>query len=152
MTQASRGMMAVVIGLVVVPGAAAAEELSAAPAEPVPAASMQAGAGNVVYTFADEASLNEFQELWRQRQGLLLRMSVLEAYWDEGQAALAELDRQLASRYQLDLMKNYVYDSERKAIVEQASVPPASLGAPLAPELAQPSSSPAEIAPSTPPQ
>ena len=72
----------------------------------------------IVHTFTDDAELKAFSELWQQRQGILLRMSVLRAYLKEEQAALDELNGSLASKYGLDLNKNYVYDSARKAIVE----------------------------------
>ncbi len=154
MARGLKGMMAVVVGMSAMGRVGAAEDPAAPPAEVSPAepgisSSAPAEEGKVAYTFQDDASLNEFQELWRQRQGLMLRLSVLQAYWDEEQAALAELDQQLASKYQLDLTKNYIYDNERGAIVEQEPPqPPAPPASPEAPPVSPPP--PAEPPPTPP--
>ena len=77
-----------------------------------------AGAGAVVHTFPDEASLQEFAVLWQQRQALLLRVTMLESYWNGEQGILGQLNDQLTSVYHLDLANNYTIDPERRVLVE----------------------------------
>ena len=81
-----------------------------------------AGEGTVIYTFPDETSLQEFAGLWKQRQALLLRVTMLESYWNGEQAVLSQLNDQLTSGYSLDLEQNYTIDAERRVLIEQAAV------------------------------
>lgn len=85
--------------------------------------------GKVVYTFSDDAKMQEFTNLWRQRQGIVLRMTVLQAYWNEEQAALGELNKTFETNYKLDVTKNYTLDDERRVLLERPA-PPAPEAAP----------------------
>lgn len=134
------GFRAVLIGLVVCPllwsvnvvSAEAAKKKSdaqlAAPSAK-PASQESAPAEKIAYTFDDEAKMKEFTHLWQQRQTILLRMTVLQSYWGEEQAALAKLNNQLAATYHLDATKNYSLDSARRVLIEREgprSSPPAT--------------------------
>ncbi len=81
-----------------------------------------AGEGTVIHTFPDETSLQEFAGLWQQRQALLLRVTMLESYWNGEQAVLGQINDQLTSAYSLDLEQNYTIDAERRVLIEQAAV------------------------------
>ncbi len=83
------------------------------------AASAPVAPERAVYTFADEAKMREFAAIWQQRQALLVRMSVLQAYWDEERAALGTLNEQLQKTYSLDVSKSYVLDTDRRVLVER---------------------------------
>lgn len=71
-----------------------------------------------------------FAQLWQQRQAVITRMAVLQAYWNQEQPALQESNTQLLSTYNLDVNKNYTLDAARKVLVEQEATtpPPAELG------------------------
>ena len=73
----------------------------------------------VIYTFQDDAKMKEFTDLWRQRQGIVLRISVLQAYWNEEQTTLGELNKKFSSEYNLDVTKNYVLDDVKKILIER---------------------------------
>jgi len=77
----------------------------------------------IVHNFKDEAELRAFTELWQHRQSIILRMTVLQAYWNQEQAGLAELNKMLASQYQTDPTKNYFLDGDRRVLIEQDSPP-----------------------------
>ena len=77
------------------------------------------GEGTEVHTFPDEASLQEFAGLWQQRQALLLRVAMLESYWNGEQAVLGQLNDQLTSGYSLNLEQNYTIDADRRVLIEQ---------------------------------
>ena len=79
----------------------------------------------IVHTFVDEPGMREFAKLWQQRQMTMVRMSVLQAYWNEEQAGLAELDTKLTTTYKVDTTKNYFLDSTRKVLIEREGPPPA---------------------------
>jgi hypothetical protein len=119
------------IGLVAAAGiglarlAAAPPEGAPATAEPAAAAEAPAPEERVVHTFKDEQELQRFVELWQQRQGILVRLSVLQAYVGEEQAGLAELQRQLGETYHLNLqaLDRTVIDLEKRVIVERAQPP-----------------------------
>ena len=89
--------------------------------QPTPAAEGQeaTGEGKVVYTFTDDAGLQGFTSRWQQQQGTRLRMAVLETYWNQEQARLAQLNNQLAEAYGVDPAKNYAFDGDRRALVER---------------------------------
>ena len=91
------------------------------------------GEGKVMYTFEDDAKLKAFAELWQERQAILLRMSVLRSYWDEEQVSLNQLNSRVASEYHLDVTKNYMFDSKRRAIVEREPAAPPAPSAPATP-------------------
>ncbi len=100
-----------------------------APTQPV-AASPSASAEKVAFTFADEAQMQEFGKIWQQRQIMMTRMAVLRSYWDQEQAAVAQINQGLLSKYSLDVNKNYNLDTKRRALIEQPAtatqVPPMS--------------------------
>ncbi len=91
------------------------------PAAPAPKAAPAAAAKpaeKIAYTFSDQAKVEEFAKLWQQRQATVLRMTVLRSYFQEEQATLEKLNDQFAKSYNLDVTKNYRFDSERKVIIE----------------------------------
>ena len=90
----------------------------------------------VAYTFTDEATMQGFTKLQQQRQGVFVRMTVLQSYFNEEQAQLAELNSKLAKEYGLDVSKNYSLDAQRRVIIERETppVPPASATVPAAPQ------------------
>lgn len=94
-------------------------QTQAAPAAEAPAAGPQTTA----FTFADETQMQQFAQVWGQRQGVLTRMAVLQAYWNQEQAGLGQLNQELLSKYNLDVNKNYTLDTDRKALVEQPLTP-----------------------------
>jgi len=105
----------------------------------------QAGAsaeGKVAFSFSDDAKLEQFARLWQQRQRSVLRMTVLQSYWNEEQQALEELNKQFAADYNLDLKKNYRFDPDRKAIIELETPPAPAAGS-------SPAASPQPGVPST---
>lgn len=91
----------------------------------------------VVHTFADDEAMRAFSTLWQQHQGVVLRMRVIESYWNEDQAAMGELNGKLAADYHLDPTKRYLLDGQRRVIVEVAGQPtaPAAVGESAAPVL-----------------
>ena len=111
---------------VVVDTAKAAEELKAGE--------------KIVHTFEDDAKMDEFKKLWQQRQGILVRMSVLQAYWTEEQTLLDQLKSALSNDYKLDVAKSYYLDNARRVLIEQES-PPAPAVPPVAPSANQASPS-----------
>jgi len=85
--------------------------------------------GKVAYTFSDDAAMRKFAEQSQQRQAVLVRMSVLRAYWTEEQAKLMEMDKRFAADYGLDVTKSYMLDTRRRVLIEQnapAAAAPAS--------------------------
>ena len=77
----------------------------------------------IVYTFPDQAKMEEFTKVWQQRQGIILRMTVLQAYWNEEQAALAQLNNKFSTDYKLDVTKNYTLDDKRRVLIEREAPP-----------------------------
>ena len=156
------GGVAVVVGLVVYarsqsmtnvfaesakqPAAKSQTAAAAAPSKPTAgqAGAPAAGAGEsskdgkVAYTFENDEKMRQFAALSQQRQGILLRLSVLRAYAGEEQANLMELDQRFAKEYGLDVTKSYMLDPRRRVLLEQEA-PPAAPTTPLTP--AAPSSS-----------
>lgn len=122
-----------------------ADAPAAAPSASAPAqAQAPAATETVVHTFADEDQMKVFADLWRQRQSVLLRMSVLQSYWNEEQAAIAQLNDKLKQDYQVDPSKSYSLDTKRRVLVERP-------GEPAAPAAAQPEgAAPASPAPQAP--
>lgn len=125
------------------PQTATPEPAAAAPTTPpvVPGA----GEGEtIVHTFENDAKLQEFKQLWEQRQAVILRMTVLKAYWDNEQTTRTKLNDLFAQEYNLDASKDYVLDAKRSVILErEASAEPSQPAAPLEPPpSATPSSTP----------
>ena len=117
-----RGALGIALGLVLWhPRPAFAED--AAPdskaSSPVPASS--SSDEKIVHTFEDPAKLEEFKKVWQQRQGILVRMSVLQAYWNEEQTLLDQLNHTLSGQYALDITKSYYLDATRRVLIEQAA-------------------------------
>jgi hypothetical protein len=119
------------------------------------------GPEKIVHTFADEPAMRTFAELWQQRQALIVRMAVLQSYWENDNQVLQQLNGQLSSDYKVDVTKDYIFDGQRKVLLEREPAPGgadgAAPGAPAAPTLApgsanssQPDGAPARV--NTPPQ
>lgn len=99
------------------PAQQAAAQPSAAPAQPVKPD------GTIVYTFENKEQMDEFARVWQQRQAVMLRMSVLNAYWTEEQAALAQLNQQLTTKYHLDTAKTYTLNTDARTLIERPAAP-----------------------------
>ena len=108
----------------VIPAEAAKKKADAQPAASAdkPAGQENAAPEKIAYTFDDEAKMKDFTQLWQQRQTVLLRMTVLQSYWNEEQATLAKLNNQLATTYHLDATKNYSLDSTRHVLIERENL------------------------------
>ena len=74
--------------------------------------------------------MKEFETLWRKRQAAIVRMTVLQSYWNEEQAGLVELNNQLTTGYQVDIAKNYSLDTQRRVLIEREEAPQAPAEAP----------------------
>ena len=98
-----------------------------------PAPSAAATADRVVFQFSDEAQMRQFGQLWQQRQAVLGRLSMLQDYLDQEQAGLTYVNQKLWSQYHLDVSKPYVLDTDRRVLVEQDALAPASAGSLAAP-------------------
>src|SRR3989338_4982474 len=97
-----------------------------APAVPAPQGAGAPEGGKVVHTFDDEATVQAFAAMWQQRHDGLLRLGLLEGYWNDEQALLGQLNRQLSDQYSLDLAdaaKSYLLDTDTRAITERAEPP-----------------------------
>ena len=115
--------------------AAAKEKAAKANAAPTTQAGTEpakAKEEKVVYTFADQAKVDEFTKLWQQRQGVVLRMTVLQAYMSQEQAAFTGLNKKLTTDYKLDPAKNYFLDSKRRVLIEHEAPATAPAAAPAA--------------------
>ncbi len=111
--------------------ASAVEEAttSKAAVQPAPPTGAAQPGGKIVHTFEDSAKMEEFKKVWQQRQGILMRMSVLQAYWNEEKTLLEQLNHTLSSQYALDVAKSYSLDDTRRVLIEQEP-PPAAPPAP----------------------
>lgn len=110
-------------GLLVVGLRAQERQGSRAPGLKVSGGSDQA----IVFTFADEAQVEAFAKLWRQRERVLARVATLQEYWAREQQELAGLTQRLAAEYHVDVAKSYALDPQRKVLVEQSPSSSASL-------------------------
>lgn len=97
----------------------------------------------IVHTFTDDTQLKEFADQWDQRRLMLIRMTVLQEYWMDERDKLVALNKQIAERYKLDASKNYVFDPDRRALIER-EVPPLVPGmqTPIGSPGTEPSASP----------
>jgi len=111
-----------------------ADEETAAGAQATPGSSAEQE--RIAHTFTDDTELKEFADIWDQRRLMLIRMTVLQEYWMEERDKLVALNKQIAERYKLDASKNYVFDPDRRALIER-EVPP------LVPGMQTPAGSPA---------
>jgi len=90
-----------------------------------------------IHTFADEEELKGFAALWQQRQGMAVRMAVLQDYWKGEQNAIAQLNNKLSTDYGLDVTKDYTLDNKRRVLIERPAPPAAP-----APSAATPAAAP----------
>ena len=121
------------------------------PSQAVTASATAPGSEKIAFTFADDTQLQQFAQLWQQRQAVLAKMAVLQSYWREEQGNLGKVSQELLSRYNIDVNKNYQFDPTRKVLIEREAVaqPPADLGGAPAPVQGQ---SPAQPDPTQPAQ
>lgn len=125
MARALRGMLwvagvAVVMGVMACGAESAKDKNKAAqPAPAAPDANAPAADEKVAYTFTDDAKIQEFAQLWQQRQGTLVRMTVLQSYLSQEQADLAKLNQTITSTYKLDPSKSYFLDAKRRVLIER---------------------------------
>ena len=105
---------------------AAKKEQAAKKTEATPAAKAEE---KIAFTFENDAKMEEFTKLWGQRQGMIVRMTVLQAYWNQEQAGLAQLNNKLAADYKLDATKNYSLDAKRRVLIEREAAPVSLPGA-----------------------
>lgn len=115
------------------------------PATPAPAASSQPE--KVAYTFTDEAQIQQFAQMWQERQLTLTRMAVLQDYFNKEQESLTKMNGEFSSKYNLDVNKNYTLDAQRKALIER-ELPPEQPGQP---QLGQAPGTASTTPPATPP-
>ena len=100
-----------------------------------------APAEKIAFTFSDDQKMQEFAQLWQQRQVVLTRMAVLQNYWNVEQGGLNETNKQLLEKFNLDVDKNYTLDTDHKVLVEREAAPqPTQLGEPQAGAPAPPTS------------
>ena len=106
----------------------------AAAAAPAPAKTpAQPPTGKTVHTFADQTEMEQFAQVWRQRQAALARSAVLESYLAQEQQTLKQINEELMSKYSLDVNKAYTLDAEHKVLLEHEGrrpvrKPPQQLG------------------------
>ena len=96
---------------------------SAKSADSSQGAAQKVGDEKVVFTFDDEAKMSEFTKLWQQRQAIILRMAVLQAYWNQEQPTLTKLNEKITADYKLDVKKNYSLDVKKRSLIELPSPP-----------------------------
>ncbi|MBI3996562.1 MAG: hypothetical protein HY352_02775 [Candidatus Omnitrophica bacterium] len=112
---------------------------SVAPAQPAqPAAAAQPASEKIVYTFENQDKMLEFTKIWQRRQGVVVRMTVLQAYWEQERADLDELNKKLSTDYQLDVTKNYSLDTDRRVLIEREAPPAAPISTTPAQEPSKP--------------
>ena len=135
----------IVLGCAALPvSVMAAEPAKSQPATPavasaqIPAAPAPAADEKVVFTFPDEAKMKEFEELWRERQVAAVRMTVLQSYWNEEQAAITKLNEALSKDYKVDVTKAYSLDPKRRVLIEHDELPTPPGAADTAPPVALP--------------
>ena len=75
--------------------------------------------GKVAFTFSDDAQMQQFGLMWRDRQASLTRAAVMRAYWDEAKVELDQLNQQLSSTYQMRADREYTLDTDRKVLIER---------------------------------
>jgi len=79
--------------------------------------------GTVVHTFEDQDAMRSFAIIWQQRQGITMRMNVLQTYWNSEQTLLAKMNEQLKSEYSLDTTSNYFLNGEERQLIEREAPP-----------------------------
>ena len=113
------------VGFVAVVSGQAKERKPKAESAPQPAV-QQAPQPPPVFTFSTDEDMQAFAKIWQQRQAALTRMSVLQGYWTQEQAAAEQVTQELASKYHLDPAKTYTLDVARKSLVEVERKEPAA--------------------------
>ena len=104
---------------------AKAPAAAAAPAAPAPSKTPeQPPQGKTVHTFTDQTEMEQFAQVWRQRQAALARSAVLESYMTQEQQMLKQMNEELLSKYSLDVAKAYTLDAEHKTLIEHEGPPP----------------------------
>ncbi len=106
------------------PAATQVEDVAVVPAAPAVAGASPSEV--TAFTFTDQSQMEAFAKQWQQRQDALTRMAVLQAYWNQEQTALQQMNSVLLTTYNLDVNKNYTLDTERRVLLEQGGAPPAS--------------------------
>ncbi len=86
--------------------------------------------GEPVYSFKDDADLQQFQQLVQAKQIVNTRIAVLQTYLTQEAGNLQQLNGQLSLNYKIDPGKNYLMDPETKVVREvplqpQTTVPAA---------------------------
>ena len=117
------GAVLVSVGLVV---ALQAQERGTAPSTSEPPT---AQAEKIAYTFTSDAEMENYTKMLQERQGILIRMQVLQQYFGTEQSNLRTINEDIIATYKLDGTKAYFLDPARKVLLEQE--------APPAPEAAQ---------------
>ena len=129
------------VSLVLSIGCEAKERKPKAGKQPPAPMVQEAPAVPPVFSFTTEEEMQQFAKLWQQRQAAIMRMSVLQTYWQEEQRGEEQVTQELAAKYNLDPAKTYTLDIPRKALVEVPTPPapdaaapgiPASAGQPAA--------------------
>ena len=100
-----------------------AKPVAAGQASSKAAAPAASGPEKVAFTFTDENQMKQFAQVWQQRQAALTRMAVLQAYWNQEQGSLTQMNQQLLSQFNLDVNKNYTLDTDKKVLMEQPLTP-----------------------------
>ena len=117
------------------------------PAPATPPAQEQPPTGKAVHTFANDDEMKAFSEQWQQRQIIVLRMTVLQNYWDQEQVSLTALNKKLETEYQVDPAKNYFLDGQRRQLIEREAPPQAAPANAPQPGMTPPSMPPQPAAP-----
>ena len=99
----------------------------------------QAAPEKVVFTFADDAQIRRFGELWAERQASLTRQAVMRSYWDAEQLDLDNVNSKLNQQFGMDVNKEYTLDTDRKVLIERppAPAPEAAASAPAGDQASQ---------------
>lgn len=101
----------------------ATKPAAATTASNAPAAASQDPQEKAAFTFTDDAQMRQFGQLMQKRQAMVTRMAVLQAYFENEQTGLKELNDELLNKYHLDTNKNYRLDPQHKTILEQPEEP-----------------------------
>jgi hypothetical protein len=133
MKQPMWGVVAAAVASAIVVVALQAQEHRLAKAPPQPSTQAAEEKGEVVFTFPDEAAMQTFATQWQQRQAMMARMAVLQDYWKQEQANLAQLNQQLLTDYHLDVSKAYTLDRDKRVLIERAPNADATAASPEAP-------------------
>ena len=105
----------------------AQEQQGAKPAASGPAAQKAASSSeteeHIAFRFADDAQMGEYTKVLQERQGILIRMQVLQQYFTEEQSRLSALNKDIIAKYKLDETRAYILDAERKVLIEREAPP-----------------------------